>query len=49
MEWWTIAGIIGLIIGLFIIFRKKKNEDIFESAGNRIKKIGLCCKKLFGD
>jgi hypothetical protein len=52
MEWyiWSIIFILVIIIFLFLrrIFNKSGNEDIFESAGNRMKKIGSCCAKLFG-
>lgn len=52
MEWYILAGLIGLVIAIIIIairLTKNKEEDIFESAGNRIKSIGACCKKLFGN
>lgn len=46
---WILLGlmVILLIFLLIKIFKRNGEEDIFESAGNRIKKLGACCSKLF--
>ncbi len=47
MEWWVWLIItIVIILIAWTILNKRKEEDIFESAGNRLKSLGACCRKI---
>lgn len=43
MEWYIIASIIGLVIGIIIIILKRRNGD---EGGSVRKFIDACCRKF---